>query len=596
MNDILPILLPTLALAIVINLFFRRLDLPTILGYIMAGTVMTTVWKLDPGSNHTLHEIAELGIVFLMFTIGLEFSVGHLIAMRREVLLFGGLQVLSSAVVFGGVAHIIFELDVRGAILVGSALALSSTAIVLKFLNENREIDKPYGRTSLGILLFQDLAVIPMLLMIRFFSDLGQSVPILLLKTGAGAVVSLGALWLVGRYLLPHFLRVVSDARSHEIFVGSILLVVVSAAFLTHALGLSYSLGAFFAGLMIAESQYKYQIEADLVPFRDLLLGVFFTTVGMQIQVAFLLDHWLEALLFTAGLMLLKGVLIFAMVRITGQAFPVAVRTGLALAQGGGFSFAVFAGASGAGLLAPDINQILIIVVVFSMVLTPFILQKLDKLAALIEPKFVDETDVPMDESTMHGNHLVVCGAESCTTVELGQSHVVVCGYGRLGRSVMAELGALGYPCVAIEQHRQTVDEGIMRGDAVIFGNAAQHGVLEKAWVKDASAVVIALEDEHAIHLVGGAVAQVAREPLIVVRTTGEMERELFRDIPIKSFVDEHREVARILIDHALVCENVRPYVPAVCRACESGPPQAAVTPVEFAFPRAKDAVTKDVS
>ena len=175
--------------------------------------------------------------------------------------------------------------------------------------------------------------------------------------------------------------------------------------------------------------------------------------------------------------------------------------------------------------------------------------------------------------------------------VELERNHLVVCGYGRLGRSVMEELGSLGYPCVAIEQYRQRVEEGIRRGDAVIFGNAAQRTILEKSWVADAAAVIIALEDAHAIRLVSEAVAQVAREPIIVVRVAGELERELFRDIPIKSFVEEHREVARILIDHALVCETVRPYVPGVCRACKSGPPQATVVPARIPFLWAKDAL-----
>ncbi|MBF0381536.1 MAG: cation:proton antiporter [Magnetococcales bacterium] len=585
MNDILPILLPTFAFAIILNLFFRKLELPTILGYIVAGAAMTAVWNLDPNSNHTLHEIAELGIVFLMFTIGLEFSVAHLVAMRREVLLFGGVQVLSGGVVIALISHYAFGIELRGAILVGSALALSSTAIVLKFLNEKREIDKPYGRVSLGILLFQDLAVIPIMLMISFFSDSDQSVPVLLLHTFLGAVASLGVLYLVGQYVLPKFLKLVGNARSHEIFVGSILLVVISAAYLTHALGLSYSLGAFFAGLMIAETKYKYQIEADLIPFRDLLLGLFFTTVGMQIQIGFMVAHWVEILLLVVGLMVIKSGLITALVHYSGQSLVVAARSGLALAQGGGFSFAVLTGASTALLLNQEVTQILIIVVVLTMMLTPFILNNLDRLVSFLRQEVTEELPWSIGSPVVENNRLVVCGADTCTTVELEHNHIVVCGYGRLGRNVMAELGKLNYPCVAIEQHHQIVEEGIVRGDAVIFGNAAQQTILEKAWVADAAAVIIALEDEHAIRLVSEAVANVAHEPLIVVRVAGDLEQEQFRDIPIKSFINEHREVARILIDHALVCETVRPYVPGVCRACESGPPQPALQRTVMPFP-----------
>ncbi|MBF0369045.1 MAG: cation:proton antiporter [Magnetococcales bacterium] len=577
MSDILSIILPTLAIAIVLNLFFRRLDLPTLIGYITAGAIATALFHLDPASNPLLHEIAEMGIVFLMFTIGLEFSIAHLMTMRNEALLYGGSQVFITGLVFGSIAGVWYGMDLRTAIVIGAGLALSSTAIVLQFLNENREIDKPYGRTCLGILLFQDLAVIPILLMIRFFTDASQSVPILLLKTAGGAMLSFLVLYLTGKYLIARFLAWVSDAKSHETFVGSILLIVISAAWLTHALGLSYSLGAFFAGLMIAETKYRYQIESDLIPFRDLLLGVFFVTVGMQIELTFLLDHWQQVLLLTGGLILLKGLLIAILVRLA-KPLDVAFKTGLALAQGGGFSFAVFATASNSGLLDPDTNQLLIIIVAVSMALTPFILKNLERLALLVQKEPEDQRPWPVGEPSVESNRLVVCGAEVCTTVELEHSHIVVCGYGQLGRNVMKQLGELEYPCVAIEHHRQTVQEGIDRGDAVIFGNAAQQTILEKAHVRDAGAVIIALEDERAIRLVSEAIADVAEEPLIVVRIAGELERDLFKEIPIKSFVEERREVARILIDHALTCEMVRPYAPKVCRECE---PEELATPFE---------------
>jgi hypothetical protein len=215
-------------------------------------------------------------------------------------------------------------------------------------------------------------------------------------------------------------------------------------------------------------------------------------------------------------------------------------------------------------------------------------------LVSFFEKDVTEELPVVIGEPRVENNHLVVCGAETCTTVELERNHLVVCGYGKLGRHVMEELRQLKYPCVAIEQHRQTVEEGIKRGDAVIFGNAAQRTILEKAWVEDAAAVIIALEDEHSIRLVSEAVAQVAAEPLIVVRVAGELERDLFREIPIKSFVEEHREIARILIDHALVCETVRPYVPAVCRGCDSGPPQAALGKGGFTFSRVDNLIKTD--
>lgn len=566
MDSTLPIILPTLAIAILLNLLFRQLKLPTIFGYLSAGAIVTAFFGLDPASNHTLHEIAEMGIVFLMFTIGLEFSIPHLMAMRREVLIFGGFQVMVTSVLFGLIAHFGFSIDARAAILIGAALALSSTAIVYRFLNENREIDKPYGRYCLGILLFQDLAVIPILLMIKLFTNSDHSIPLLLLQTAGGAVIAFAVLLIVGKYMLAKFLALVTDSRTHELFVGTILLIVVSAAYLTHFLGLSYSLGAFLSGLMIAETKFKYQVEADLTPFRDLLLGLFFVTVGMQIQASFLLAHLLEVIILTASLMLLKAIVVLILVRFS-QPLDTSVKAALALAQGGGFSFAVFASASNNGLLEANTSQLLTIVVVISMVLTPFILKNLDRLSHFFEKEL--DNDTPMKEPTFENNQLVVCGADACTTVNLERNHLVVCGYGKLGQNVMQQLKELDYPRVAIDHNQQIVQEGINRGDAVIFGNAAQRTILEKAWVNKSAAVIIALEDAQAIRLVSEAVASMVETPLIVVRVSGMLERELFKDIPIKSFVEEYREVGQILIDHALTCELVKPYVPKVCRMCE---------------------------
>jgi len=251
------------------------------------------------------------------------------------------------------------------------------------------------------------------------------------------------------------------------------------------------------------------------------------------------------------------------------QPFRVALQSALALSQGGGFSFAILATAAIHGLVSLEVNQVLIIAVVISMILTPFILNSKDRIVDIFTKEPTDDIPWPVGEPQVVNNHLVVCGAEVCTTVSLEKDHFIVCGYGKLGRNVMRQLGELGYPCVAIEHHRQTVQEGIDRGDAVIFGNAAQRTILEKAWVGDAGAVIIALEDSHSIRLVSEAVAALAASPLIVVRVAGELERGLFSDIPIKSFVDEHVEVARILIDHAMTCEMVKPHMPKVCRECQ---------------------------
>jgi monovalent cation:H+ antiporter-2, CPA2 family len=293
MDMYLILILGTMAIAVFLNLILHQFSMPPVLGYITTGVTVTALFGLgDNGPSPLLQEIAELGIVFLMFTIGLEFSVAHLKEMRREILIHGGIQVILTGLVLGVIANQYGDLPPRGSIIVGLALALSSTAIVLKWLNDRKEVGKPYGRHVMGILIFQDLAVIPILLMIRFFTNQDETITVLLLETILGAIIAFIILYLVGKFVISRFLKIVSDARSHELFVASILLIVVAAALLTHSLGFSYSLGAFLAGLMIAETKYRYQIEADLLPFRNLLLGLFFVTVGMQVQLNYLMVNW----------------------------------------------------------------------------------------------------------------------------------------------------------------------------------------------------------------------------------------------------------------------------------------------------------------
>ncbi|MBF0455413.1 MAG: cation:proton antiporter [Magnetococcales bacterium] len=553
MDTYLILIVGAMAIAVLLNLILHYLSMPPVLGYIATGVTVSALFGLGgSGPDPLLQEIGELGIVFLMFTIGLEFSMEHLREMRREVLLHGGLQVLLTGTLLGTLAHTFLDVSTRGAIIIGLALALSSTAIVLKWLNDEKESHKPYGRHVMGILIFQDLSVIPILVMIRFFTNQDHTITFLLLETMVGAAAAFTIIYLMGKFVIDRLLKAVSDARSHELFVAAVLLIVVAAALLTHSLGFSYSLGAFLAGLMIAETKYRYQVEADLVPFRNLLLGVFFVTVGMQVQLSYLLDHWLLISTLAAGLILIKGLMVFALIRLTENS-STAIKAGLALAQGGGFSFAVFQISNQEGLLASDLVQLLVIVMVLTMFLTPLILRHLDRLGDFFSTA-VDEDPKEANFSTLENNRLVTCGVERCLSVEMEDKHVVVIGYGDLGKLIMRQLKEQSFPAVAIEFQRRTVQEGMEAGDAVIFGNAAQRTILEKAFVGDALAVIIAMEDKHSIRLVCEAVAEVAHEPVIVVRQSEKIARTLLEGLPIKSLVDENKEVARILIEHATQC------------------------------------------
>lgn len=304
MDNFLEIFLITAALAIVLNVIFKKFEIPTIIGYIAAGEIISEIYHLS-GKGEITH-IAEFGIVFLMFTIGLEFSFKHLIAMKQEVFLNGSLQMLTCGFVFMLLAIGILGLGDKSATIVGFALALSSTAVVLKILNDNGDINEQYGRKALGILLFQDIAVIPLLLLVDIFSSNNQNIGQLLLTTLLSAVILIALLFFIGKYLVDMIFRLIIRASSQEIFISTILFMVIGASFLAHYFGFSYSLGAFTAGALIAETKYKHKIEADLIPFRDLLLGLFFITVGMQIQPSIVAQNWFIICVLTLLIMGLK--------------------------------------------------------------------------------------------------------------------------------------------------------------------------------------------------------------------------------------------------------------------------------------------------
>jgi len=289
----LGIIVSTIFIAIIVNLILKRFHLPTIIGYILTGTIIAYVFDLHTAvNNHDLKEIAEFGIVFLMFTIGLEFSIEHLKRMKKEVFFTGTLQIVVTTAFVIIISMFVLGFDFRTSLILGAALSLSSTAIVLKTYNENNDIKKRHGQRVLGILIMQDIAVIPILLMISLFAaGDDKSISSLVFETTVAAIVLLVLLYVVGKYLLEPFFEHVSKTNSDELFVASVLLVAIGSSYVAHYFGFTHSLGAFVAGMMISETKFKHQVEADLTPFRNLLLGVFFITVGMQInlQIIFLL-------------------------------------------------------------------------------------------------------------------------------------------------------------------------------------------------------------------------------------------------------------------------------------------------------------------
>lgn len=311
MHNLMLIVISTVAIATLLNVLLRRINMPTVIGYIFTGIIVGAIFHLKVHGNEQLEHIAEFGVVFLMFTIGLEFSISYLNKMKKEVFAFGFLQVFISGIVLALIAHFVFSIDFKAAIIAGFGLSLSSTAIVLKILNETGQISTDYGRNSLGILIFQDIAVIPILLMVTIFTNNDKTLSVLLIETAVDAAIALSILIVIGKYALSYFFKVVSSTNSKEIYMGSILFVVIGASYIAHHFGFSYSLGAFIAGMMIADTIYKYQVEADLIPFRDLLLGVFFVSIGLQIDLTIIKENILIILGLSIAIMLIKATITF---------------------------------------------------------------------------------------------------------------------------------------------------------------------------------------------------------------------------------------------------------------------------------------------
>ena len=533
----LGVIVSAIAIALVVNLILKRFHLPTIIGYIFTGTIIAYLFGLhDAVHNHALKEIAEFGVVFLMFTIGLEFSIEHLKKMKREVFFTGSLQILVTTVFVFVISYFVLGMDVTTSLVIGMALSLSSTAIVLKTFNETKEINKPYGRRVLGILIMQDIAVIPILLMISFFT-MGddKSVVFMIFETTIAAVVLLALLYLSGKYLLEPFLTHVSETKSDELFVGSVLLLAIGSSYMAHYFGFSYSLGAFIAGMMISETKFKHQVEADLIPFRNILLGVFFITVGMQINFTVIVDYIWIILLLLPVLMGIKYIIIYSIVRIDANK-RIAFKTALALIQIGEFSLAILELARSQDLVDPTYSQILIVTIVISMVLTPLILKNLSKAAAALIPEDV----------------MMVCNAYNVEPDT--ENHVVVLGYGRFGQAIVKELKDLHQNYVIIEHNMKFFQLGQDRKEPIVFGNAAQKHILNSVNITKASAVIVAVNNPEALHLICEAVDELTHNSKTIVTVTTENEKEMLEGLHLEHIIVETRQLAKSVVDEVMYC------------------------------------------
>lgn len=529
---------------------FRMLHLPPMLGYLAVGILIgphALGLAEDTAATSTL---AEFGVVFLMFSIGLEFSLPKLSSMRRTVFGLGMAQVLltiGATMAFGWlVAYLaprLVNISWQAAFALGGALAMSSTAIVSKLLTERLELESEHGRRVIGILLFQDLALVPLLILVPALArPSGDLAPTLAWATLKAAIVLILLLF-IGQKLIRSWLHVVVKRRSQELFMLNLLLITLGAAWITERAGLSLALGAFIAGMLISETEFKHQVEEDIKPFRDVLLGLFFITIGMLLNVKLVLENWWLVLLLLTGPVLLKFGLIAALTRSFGGSTGVALRTGLALAQAGEFGFVLLNQVSGLRLMDPLIIQLILASMVLSMLIAPFILEKSDAIVMKLSA----------NEWMMQSVVLTQIATRTMST----QRHVIIAGFGRSGQSLATLLEDEGIAYHALDLDPERVREAQAAGKNVSYGDAARRESLIAAGIHRAAALVVTYASTPSALKVLHLAHELAPTLPVIVRSYDDSDLDKLRAAGAAEVVPEAIEGSLMLASHALLMLGV---------------------------------------
>ncbi|WP_421210111.1 cation:proton antiporter [Aeromonas enteropelogenes] len=530
-------LLILLFAAVLLVAIFRRLGLPVILAYLIAGVLLGPHGLALVTGQSTMQTIAELGIVFLMFSLGLEFSLPKLLAMRRLVLGVGGLQVLLTSLLFFWLARW-WGLSLPQALVVSGTLALSSTAVVIKQLGEQKQLHTRRAQLGVSVLLFQDLAVVPLLVMIPILARPEVQGSALLAEIAWATLKGLFALFsllAVGKWLLPLLFHEVARARSDELFVLSALLVALLAAAMTYSLGLSMALGAFLAGMMLGESHYRHQLEVDIKPFRDVLMGLFFITIGMAMNWELVARDWWQVLLCVLGLVLCKALLVLLAGRLMGERKRDALAAGIMLSQVGEFGFVLLALASHHGLLARELVSLLIGMGIISIAMTPWLVIQAHSLArSLTDPALLTRSEVA--QSGLRKTQ-----------------HVIIAGFGRAGQTCARFLKLEEIPFLALDLDPERVSEAKLAGEQVAFGDASRRDILLAAGLLRARLVIITFDDRKRVEAMLALIRELAGDLKVLVRTRDDSFLEQLKQAGAFEVIPESQEGALMLVSHLLV-------------------------------------------
>jgi monovalent cation:H+ antiporter-2, CPA2 family len=537
--SVLSLIILLLGASVLAVVIFRRFNLPPVLGYLLVGSI------IGPHALNLMREVgraeylAEFGVVFLMFSIGLEFSLPKLYAMKRIVFGLGLLQVVLSILLISGLVMLL-GVNWQLGIALGSVFAMSSTAVLTKLLAERMQLDSAHGREIMGVLLFQDLAVVPLLVLIPSLTQPPEKLAMLLGIALLKAVVVLAIILVFGQKLMRKWFHFVARAKSSEVFVLNVLLITLSLATITELAGLSQALGAFVAGMLISETEYRLQVEEDIKPFRDVLMGLFFVTIGVKLNLNIVIGLWWQVLLGLGALLLIKSLIVGLLSWRLGSTPGNSIRSALWLCAGGEFGFVLLGEIAH---LPKLVEQLTLTVLVLSMLLAPFVVQYSEKLVM----RFV------ASEWLLRSMQLTNIAARSMGT----EKHAILCGFGRSGQYLARFLSEEDVNYIALDIDPDRVREAAAGGENVVFGDAGRKEALMAAGLMRASVVIFTMSDTQLAEKVLHHVQELRPDLPVIVRTSDERDMGRLAKAGAAEVVPETLEASLMLASHALVLVGV---------------------------------------
>ncbi len=544
--DILEVTLFVFFIALLVTVVFRQLKLSVILGYLLVGALVGPHALGIVPDTPKINELAEFGIVFLMFTIGLEFSLVRLLALKFSIYITGLLQISLSILITTGIGKLL-GMTTLSAIVIGSIVAMSSTAIVAKQLHDQLELHSSHGLFALGILLLQDIAVILLIILIAGLNSTSQdNLGLVLAWALVKGVFAIILIFAIGHWLLKPLFRIIARTRAIELFTLSVLLVTLSAAWITNMLGLSFALGAFLAGMMLAETEFRHQIEVEIRPFRDILLGLFFITIGMLTNISQWHHTWSWILLLFLTLTVGKMLLITLLGCLTGNRFSVSCRTGLLLAQGGEFGFALLTLALNEKILPPEYGQITLAALLLSIALSPIIIRFNKQIANFLLLKLSKVNEVRYEKEMLRATQKV-------------KHHIIICGYGRVGQCIASFLDKVDVPYVGLDLDSELIKKERLAGKRVIYGDPTHPEILRAARLKRAQVLVISFNDLRASIRILRMVRPKYPHLPILVRCRDERESKILKEHGATQVIAELIEESLALSHHLLQLINIPP-------------------------------------